>query len=88
MIAVAGVLGHVVQHRPLWTVREDQAGPGQAVARCKGLQRMFGMQGWVEPAEVVAEDGGDRGSDDVRGLARGDGDLGSRTARSRRRCCA
>ncbi len=46
VIAVAGVLGHVVQHRPLWTfekVKPDLAklSPG------KGLARMFGPQGWL-----------------------------------------
>ena len=45
-IAVAGVAGHVVQHRPLWTfekVKPDLAklSPG------KGLVRMFGAQGWM-----------------------------------------
>lgn len=46
VIAVASVLGHLVQHRPLWTgekIKPDLAklSPG------KGLQRMFGAQGWV-----------------------------------------
>ncbi|MFT3726109.1 MAG: flagellar biosynthesis protein FlhB [Hyphomonadaceae bacterium] len=46
VISVAGVLGHVVQHRPLWTfekVKPDLAklSPG------KGLARMFGPQGWL-----------------------------------------
>jgi flagellar biosynthetic protein FlhB len=46
VIAVAGVLGHVVQHRPLWTfekIKPDIAklSPG------KGLSRMFGAQGWM-----------------------------------------
>ena len=46
VIAIAGVLGHVVQHRPLWTgekVKPDLA----KLSPMKGLQRMFGMQGWV-----------------------------------------
>lgn len=45
-IAAASVLGHLVQHRPLWTaekIKPDLAklSPG------KGLQRMFGSQGWM-----------------------------------------
>lgn len=46
VIAVASVLGHVVQHRPLWTgekIKPDLA----KLSPMKGLQRMFGMQGWV-----------------------------------------
>jgi flagellar biosynthetic protein FlhB len=46
VIAGASVLGHIVQHRPLWTgekIKPDlsKLSPG------KGLQRMFGAQGWV-----------------------------------------
>lgn len=46
IIIIAGVLGHVVQHRPLWTgekIKPDlsKLSPG------KGLQRMFGAQGWM-----------------------------------------
>ncbi len=46
VIAVAGVLGHLVQHRPLWTgekIKPDlsKLSPG------KGLKRMFGSQGWM-----------------------------------------
>jgi len=45
-IAAAGVLGHLIQHRPLWTGEKmkpdlSKLSPG------KGLQRMFGSQGWV-----------------------------------------
>lgn len=46
VIGVAGVLGHLVQHRPLWTgekVKPDLA----KLSPAKGLQRMFGMQGWM-----------------------------------------
>jgi flagellar biosynthetic protein FlhB len=46
VIAVASVLGHMVQHRPLWTgekVKPDLS----KLSPMKGLQRMFGMQGWV-----------------------------------------
>lgn len=46
VIAIAGVLGHIVQHRPLWTgekVKPDLS----KLSPMKGLQRMFGMQGWV-----------------------------------------
>jgi flagellar biosynthetic protein FlhB len=46
IIAVASVIGHIVQHRPLWTgekMKPDLAklSPG------KGLARMFGPQGWM-----------------------------------------
>lgn len=46
VIAVAGVLGHIIQHRPLWTgekIKPDlsKLSPG------KGLTRMFGAQGWM-----------------------------------------
>lgn len=45
-IAVASVLGHLIQHRPLWTGEKmkpelSKLSPG------KGLKRMFGAQGWV-----------------------------------------
>jgi flagellar biosynthetic protein FlhB len=46
IIGGASLLGHVLQHRPLWTgekIKPDIAklSPG------KGLKRMFGMQGWM-----------------------------------------
>ena len=45
-IAVASVLGHVIQHRPLWT--GEKMKPDLAkLSPMKGLQRMFGAQGWV-----------------------------------------
>lgn len=52
IIAIAGVLGHVVQHRPLWTgekIKPDlsKLSPG------KGLQRMFGAQGWMNLLKSV-----------------------------------
>lgn len=45
-IAVSSVLGHLIQHRPLWTGEKmkpelSKLSPG------KGLKRMFGAQGWV-----------------------------------------
>ncbi len=51
-IAVATVLGHLVQHRPLWTgekIKPDLAklSPG------KGLQRMFGAQGWMNLVKSI-----------------------------------
>ena len=46
VIAVASVLGHVIQHRPLWT--GEKMKPDLAkLSPIKGLQRMFGMQGWM-----------------------------------------
>jgi flagellar biosynthetic protein FlhB len=45
-IATASVLGHVLQHRPLWTgekIKPDLA----KLSPMKGLKRMFGMQGWM-----------------------------------------
>jgi len=52
IIAVAGVLGHLVQHRPMWTgekVKPDlsKLSPG------KGLQRMFGAQGWMNLVKSI-----------------------------------
>jgi flagellar biosynthetic protein FlhB len=46
VIAVAGVIGHVIQHPPLWTgekIKPDLSNlsPG------KGLARMFGANGWM-----------------------------------------
>lgn len=45
-IAVASLLGHLIQHRPLWTGQKmkpelSKLSPG------KGFKRMFGSQGWV-----------------------------------------
>ena len=45
-IAVAGVLGHIVQSRPLWTGEKIKPDLSK-LSPMKGLQRMFGMQGWV-----------------------------------------
>ena len=51
-IAVASVLGHVIQHRPLWTAEKikpelSKLSPG------KGLQRMFGAQGWMNLVKSI-----------------------------------
>ncbi len=46
VIAVASVLGHVIQHRPLWT-GEKMKPELSKLSPLKGLQRMFGMQGWM-----------------------------------------
>jgi flagellar biosynthetic protein FlhB len=54
VIAIAGVLGHVVQSRPLWTgekIKPDLA----KLSPMKGLQRMFGMQGWVNLLKSIAK---------------------------------
>ncbi len=45
-IAVASVLGHVVQHRPLWTGEKIKPDISK-LSPMKGLQRMFGAQGWM-----------------------------------------
>ncbi|MEY2759124.1 MAG: hypothetical protein RIR33_2902 [Pseudomonadota bacterium] len=46
VIGIASVLGHVIQHRPLWT--GEKMKPDLAkLSPIKGLQRMFGMQGWM-----------------------------------------
>ncbi len=55
-IAVAGVLGHIVQSRPLWTgekIKPDLA----KLSPMKGLERMFGMQGWVNLLKSIAKMG-------------------------------
>jgi len=51
-ISAAGVLGHVIQHRPLWTgekIKPDLAklSPGE------GLKRMFGSQGWMNLVKSI-----------------------------------
>lgn len=46
VIAIASVLGHVIQHRPLWT-GEKMKPELSKLSPIKGLQRMFGMQGWM-----------------------------------------
>jgi flagellar biosynthetic protein FlhB len=54
VIAVASVLGHLVQHRPLWTgekIKPDLA----KLSPAKGLTRMFGMQGWVNLLKSLAK---------------------------------
>ena len=52
VIAVASVLGHVIQHRPLWT--GEKMKPDLAkLSPIKGLQRMFGMQGWMNLLKSV-----------------------------------
>jgi flagellar biosynthesis protein FlhB len=46
VIGIASVLGHLIQHRPLWT--GEKMKPDLAkLSPMKGLQRMFGMQGWM-----------------------------------------
>jgi len=46
VITVAGVLGHMIQHRPLWT-GEKMKPELSKLSPIKGLQRMFGMEGWM-----------------------------------------
>jgi len=45
-IAAASVLGHIIQHRPLWT-GEKMKPDLSKLSPMKGLQRMFGAQGWM-----------------------------------------
>ena len=55
-IAVAGVLGHIVQSRPLWTGEKIKPDLSK-LSPMKGLQRMFGMQGWVNLLKSIAKMG-------------------------------
>ena len=52
VIAVASVLGHVIQNRPLWT-GEKMKPDLDKLSPLKGLQRMFGMQGWMNLLKSV-----------------------------------
>jgi flagellar biosynthetic protein FlhB len=46
IIAVSTVIGHIVQHRPLWTAEKIKPDLAK-LSPAKGLTRMFGMQGWM-----------------------------------------
>jgi flagellar biosynthesis protein FlhB len=46
VISIASVLGHIVQHRPLWTGEKIKPELSK-LSPMKGLQRMFGAQGWM-----------------------------------------
>ncbi len=46
IIAVSTVIGHIVQHRPLWTAEKMKPDLAK-LSPAKGLTRMFGMQGWM-----------------------------------------
>ena len=54
IISIAGVLGHVVQSRPLWTGEKIKPELSK-LSPMKGLQRMFGMQGWVNLLKSIAK---------------------------------
>ena len=56
VIAVASVLGHVIQHRPLWT-GEKMKPELSKLSPLKGLQRMFGMQGWMNLLKSILKMG-------------------------------
>jgi flagellar biosynthetic protein FlhB len=45
-IAVASVIGHIVQHRPLWTFEKVKPDLNK-LSPMKGFERMFGAQGWM-----------------------------------------
>src|SRR5262245_37031839 len=44
-IAAASVIGHLLQHRPLWTFEKVKPDLGK-LSPMKGLARMFGGQAW------------------------------------------
>ncbi len=46
VLLVAGLLGHVIQHRPLWTMEKMKPDISK-LDPMKGFGRLFGMQGWV-----------------------------------------
>ena len=54
VISVAGMLGHVLQSRPLWTGEKIKPELSK-LSPMKGLQRMFGMQGWVNLLKSIAK---------------------------------
>lgn len=45
-LLIAGILGHLVQHKPLWTTEKMKPDISK-LSPVKGLQRMFGAQAWV-----------------------------------------
>ncbi len=51
-LLVAAILGHVIQHRPLWTT-EKMKPDLDKLSPVKGLGRMFGLQGWVNLVKAV-----------------------------------
>ncbi len=46
VLMVASLLGHVIQHRPLWTL-EKMKPELSKLSPMQGFGRLFGMQGWV-----------------------------------------
>ncbi|HEX5006603.1 MAG TPA: flagellar biosynthesis protein FlhB [Hyphomonadaceae bacterium] len=46
VIAAASVVGHIVQHRPLWTFEKVKPDLNK-LSPMKGFERMFGAQGWM-----------------------------------------
>lgn len=46
VIAVGGLLGHILQSRPLWTFEKMKPDLSK-LSPAKGLARMFGAQGWM-----------------------------------------
>jgi flagellar biosynthesis protein FlhB len=45
-LLVAGILGHMVQHRPLWTMEKMKPNLDK-LSPMKGFGRLFGAQGWM-----------------------------------------
>ncbi|HEY7800559.1 MAG TPA: flagellar biosynthesis protein FlhB [Hyphomonadaceae bacterium] len=45
-ITVSSLIGHVLQHRPLWTFEKVKPDLNK-LSPMKGFQRMFGAQGWM-----------------------------------------
>lgn len=54
VIAIGGLLGHLVQHRPLWTAERIKPDISK-LDPMKGLGRMFGPQGWMNLAKAAAK---------------------------------
>jgi flagellar biosynthesis protein FlhB len=56
VLLVAGLLGHMIQHRPLWTLEKVKPDLSK-LDPIKGLGRMFGMQSWVTLLKSVLKMG-------------------------------
>jgi flagellar biosynthetic protein FlhB len=56
VLLVAGLLGHMIQHRPLWTMEKMKLDIGK-LDPMKGFGRLFGAQGWVNLLKAVLKMG-------------------------------
>jgi flagellar biosynthetic protein FlhB len=52
VLLVAGLLGHLIQHRPMWTMEKMKLDIGK-LDPMKGFGRLFGAQGWVNLLKSV-----------------------------------